>query len=133
MCCSPRYCSLCLNCLSLGCHVAVTDSDNTLPRQLSPDVLSALQGVRFIAQHIKDADKDNEVSTSIWCMHNFHLDYCLYIRRFCDNDIAAITTASEGYKRPCFLLSAIIEPTRMGLLTYLLELNPLLWNRLDLV
>jgi nicotinic acetylcholine receptor len=46
----------------LNCHVTVTDSDNTLPRQLSPDVLSALQGVRFIAQHIKDADKDNEVS-----------------------------------------------------------------------
>ncbi|KAJ9589177.1 hypothetical protein L9F63_028038, partial [Diploptera punctata] len=38
----------------------LTDSENTLPRQLSPDVLSALQGVRFIAQHIKDADKDNE-------------------------------------------------------------------------
>jgi hypothetical protein len=46
----------------LAWHVTVTDSDNTLPRQLSPDVLSALQGVRFIAQHIKDADKDNEVS-----------------------------------------------------------------------
>jgi hypothetical protein len=43
----------------------VTDSDNTLPRQLSPDVLSALQGVRFIAQHIKDADKDNEVSLEL--------------------------------------------------------------------
>nr|QQH14664.1 nicotinic acetylcholine receptor alpha 8 subunit [Blattella germanica] len=42
-------------------HSSVTDSDNTLPRQLSPDVLSALQGVRFIAQHIKDADKDNEI------------------------------------------------------------------------
>lgn len=39
----------------------MTDSENTLPRQMSPDVLSALQGVRFIAQHIKDADKDNEV------------------------------------------------------------------------
>ncbi|XP_067005952.1 acetylcholine receptor subunit beta-like 2 isoform X2 [Anabrus simplex] len=43
-------------------HSSVTDSDNTLPRQLSPDVLSALQGVRFIAQHIKDADQDNEMS-----------------------------------------------------------------------
>nr|WOX02239.1 nicotinic acetylcholine receptor alpha 8 subunit transcript variant X2 [Megalurothrips usitatus] len=39
----------------------VTDSDNILPRTLSPDVLSALQGVCFIAQHIKDADKDKEV------------------------------------------------------------------------
>jgi hypothetical protein len=34
-----------------------------IPRQLSPEVLSAIQSVRFIAQHIKDADKDNEVST----------------------------------------------------------------------
>lgn len=42
---------------------AVTDSDNNLfPRQLSPEVMQALRGVRFIAQHIKDADKDNEVS-----------------------------------------------------------------------
>lgn len=31
------------------------------PRKLTPDVLQALRGVRFIAQHIKDADKDNEV------------------------------------------------------------------------
>ncbi|RLU19686.1 hypothetical protein DMN91_008243 [Ooceraea biroi] len=38
----------------------ITDSENTIPR-LSPDVISALKGVRFIAQHIKDADKDNEV------------------------------------------------------------------------
>ncbi|XP_012279872.1 acetylcholine receptor subunit beta-like 2 isoform X4 [Orussus abietinus] len=42
-------------------HVSVTDSENTIPRHLPPDVLSALKGVRFIAQHIKDADKDNEV------------------------------------------------------------------------
>ncbi|XP_034241492.1 acetylcholine receptor subunit beta-like 2 isoform X2 [Thrips palmi] len=42
-------------------HSAVTDSDNIIPRTMSPDVLSALQGVCFIAQHIKDADKDNEV------------------------------------------------------------------------
>lgn len=40
----------------------VTDSENTFPKHLSSDVLSALRGVRFIAQHIKDADKDNEVS-----------------------------------------------------------------------
>lgn len=39
----------------------VTDSDNIFPRQLSPEVMQALRGVRFIAQHIKDADKDNEV------------------------------------------------------------------------
>jgi hypothetical protein len=36
-------------------------------------VLSALQGVRFIAQHIKDADKDNEVSTVPWLFDNVAL------------------------------------------------------------
>lgn len=41
------------------------DSENIIPRQLSPEVLSAIQSVRFIAQHIKDADKDNEVRTSV--------------------------------------------------------------------
>lgn len=47
---------------------AVTDSSENqmFPRQLSPEVMQALQGVRFIAQHIKDADKDNEVSVC-WC------------------------------------------------------------------
>lgn len=39
------------------------ESENYIPRQLSPEVLQALRGVRFIAQHIKDADKDNEVCT----------------------------------------------------------------------
>ena len=39
----------------------VGDSENILPRNMSAEVLSALQGVRFIAQHIKDADQDNEV------------------------------------------------------------------------
>ncbi|KAG4065190.1 hypothetical protein HA402_007587 [Bradysia odoriphaga] len=37
------------------------NSENTFPRNLSPEVLQALRGVRFIAQHIKDADKDNEI------------------------------------------------------------------------
>lgn len=32
-----------------------------MSRYLSPDVISALKGISFIAQHIKDADKDNEV------------------------------------------------------------------------
>lgn len=49
-------------CVLLSVSGGATDSENTIPRQLSPDILSALQGVRFIAQHIKDADKDNEVS-----------------------------------------------------------------------
>ncbi|XP_011703555.1 PREDICTED: acetylcholine receptor subunit beta-like 2 isoform X1 [Wasmannia auropunctata] len=42
-------------------HASVTDSENTMPKYLSPDVISALKGVRFIAQHIKDNDKNNEV------------------------------------------------------------------------
>ncbi|XP_018316727.1 nicotinic acetylcholine receptor beta2 isoform X1 [Mycetomoellerius zeteki] len=42
-------------------HASVTDSENTIPKHLSPEIISALKGVRFIAQHIKDADKDNEV------------------------------------------------------------------------
>jgi hypothetical protein len=33
-----------------------------IPRQLTPEVSAAIQSVRFIAQHIKDSDKDNEVS-----------------------------------------------------------------------
>lgn len=44
--------------------ISVTDSENTMPKHLSPDVISALKGVRFIAQHIKDADRDNEVNSS---------------------------------------------------------------------
>ncbi|XP_037874245.1 nicotinic acetylcholine receptor subunit alpha 8 isoform X1 [Bombyx mori] len=40
---------------------SVTESENMLPRHLSPEVAAALKSVRFIAQHIKDADKDNEV------------------------------------------------------------------------
>ncbi len=31
---------------------------------MSPDVLCALRGVRFIAQQIKNTDKDNEVGIS---------------------------------------------------------------------
>lgn len=41
--------------------ILVFDSDNIFPRRLTPEVLQALRGVRFIAQHIKDADKDNEI------------------------------------------------------------------------
>lgn len=29
---------------------------------MTPELMQAMQSVRFIAQHIKDADKDNEVS-----------------------------------------------------------------------
>lgn len=42
--------------------LADTESENIFPRKLTPEVLQALRGVRFIAQHIKDADKDNEVN-----------------------------------------------------------------------
>lgn len=38
------------------------DVDNMVPRVLTEEIMSAIQSVRFIAQHIKDADKDNEVS-----------------------------------------------------------------------
>lgn len=44
-----------------------TDSDNVIPRNLTPEVLQALRAVRFIAQHIKDADKDNEVGVKYEC------------------------------------------------------------------
>ena len=50
--------------------VLVTASSNITPRTLSANVLSALQGVRFIAQHIRDADKDNEVNC-VLCRHYF--------------------------------------------------------------
>ncbi|CAD7077447.1 unnamed protein product [Hermetia illucens] len=36
-------------------------SDYIFLNQLSPEVVQALRSVRFIAQHIKDADKDNEI------------------------------------------------------------------------
>ncbi|KAH0822275.1 hypothetical protein GEV33_000515 [Tenebrio molitor] len=42
-------------------HSSMTGSSNMTPRTLSANVISALQGVRFIAQHISDADKDNEI------------------------------------------------------------------------
>lgn len=35
------------------------------PRRLTPEVMKALRDVRFIAQHIKDADKDNEVFIAV--------------------------------------------------------------------
>lgn len=41
------------------------------PRTLSAGVLSALEGVRFIAQHIRDADKDNEVKLVISLTLNY--------------------------------------------------------------
>lgn len=41
--------------------ISVTCSSNVTPKSLSSNVLAALEGVRFIAQHIRDADKDNEV------------------------------------------------------------------------
>ena len=34
----------------------------------SPEVEHALKGVQFIAQHIRDNDKDNEVTSTEWCM-----------------------------------------------------------------
>jgi len=37
-------------------------AENVMPKTMSPDLLKALQGVCYIAQHIKDADKDKEVN-----------------------------------------------------------------------
>ena len=34
---------------------------DSVSQSFSPEVESALQGVQFIAQHIRDNDKDNEV------------------------------------------------------------------------
>ncbi|XP_050499093.1 acetylcholine receptor subunit beta-like 2 [Diabrotica virgifera virgifera] len=42
-------------------HSSMTESSNMTPKVLSANVLAALEGVRFIAQHIRDADKDNEI------------------------------------------------------------------------
>ncbi|XP_065170474.1 acetylcholine receptor subunit beta-like 2 isoform X2 [Atheta coriaria] len=42
-------------------HSSMSGSSPMTPKILSSNVLAALQGVRFIAQHIRDADKDNEV------------------------------------------------------------------------
>jgi len=42
-------------------HSSMTGSSSMTPKTLSSNVLAALQGVRFIAQHIRDADKDNEI------------------------------------------------------------------------
>jgi len=51
----------------------LTDSDNVIPRNLTPEVLQALRAVRFIAQHIKDADKDNEVGRLETRLHKKYL------------------------------------------------------------
>ncbi|XP_050292921.1 acetylcholine receptor subunit beta-like 2 [Anthonomus grandis grandis] len=43
-------------------HSSMGDSSTSMTQKsLSPNVLAALEGVRFIAQHIRDADKDNEI------------------------------------------------------------------------
>ncbi|XKL62063.1 hypothetical protein PGB90_001896 [Kerria lacca] len=41
--------------------LAFINPDNIIPRHISPDVLSALQGVTFIAQQIKNTDKEKEI------------------------------------------------------------------------
>lgn len=48
-----------------------------MPKTMSPDLLKALQGVCYIAQHIKDADKDKEVSFTKW-----YLNICLKQKNF---------------------------------------------------
>jgi hypothetical protein len=46
-----------------GClsESALSLSDSTVSHHFSPEVESALLGVQFIAQHIRDHDKENEV------------------------------------------------------------------------
>lgn len=51
----------------LGCFASfsalLTEGEQIIiPRTLTSEVLAAIQSVRFIAQHIKDSDRDNEVS-----------------------------------------------------------------------
>lgn len=53
------------------------ESENVFPSKLTPEVLQALRGVRFIAQHIKDADKDNEVQSRVGFYH-IHIFLWIY-------------------------------------------------------
>lgn len=44
-------------------HLSLPEAEQIIiPRTLTSEVLAAIQSVRFIAQHIKDSDRDNEVS-----------------------------------------------------------------------
>lgn len=44
-------------------NISLTEPEHIIiPRTLTAEIHAAIQSVRFIAQHIKDADKDNEVS-----------------------------------------------------------------------
>lgn len=64
---APFYWTYIKNCF------LVTDTSNITPKNLSASVISALQGVRFIAQHIRDADKDNEVRIMFLTIYLFFL------------------------------------------------------------
>jgi len=48
-------------------------------RQYSPEIMAALQSVQYIAQHIKDEDKDNEVISTlhyaVFIIYQLHLIY----------------------------------------------------------
>lgn len=66
------------------CFLADTESENMFPRRLTPEVLQALRGVRFIAQHIKDADKDNEVDSNTIINLFSSKKLCLLIGPFLD-------------------------------------------------
>lgn len=46
----------------LSPHYETEGEQIIIPRTLTSEVLAAIQSVRFIAQHIKDSDRDNEVS-----------------------------------------------------------------------
>jgi len=49
-------------CIRLLENNYISLAENVMPKTMSPDLLKALQGVCYIAQHIKDADKDKEVN-----------------------------------------------------------------------
>lgn len=50
-----------LTCTNVYVYSFVFSAENVMPKTMSADLLKALQGVCYIAQHIKDADKDKEV------------------------------------------------------------------------
>lgn len=45
--------------------------------RLAPEVIQAMKSVRFIAQHIKDADKDNEVCDF---KYQIYKEVCAYLQ-----------------------------------------------------
>lgn len=53
------------------------DTVQIIPSKMSPELHQAIQSVRFIAQHIKDADKDNEVR--VFMLMTYTLSFVLFM------------------------------------------------------